>query len=136
MKIKKVSQAIAVVGKVLNSKSTSTQDTYSCDYINNIVKWKSLGSTTGQEVITFSNDFNEILAMVKVDNNDGVFIPIIINKEELSTTNRGFNGGYYGTSSTNSRVRIMANTTSAYLGSADLNGNSSTNNTIVNWFYR
>lgn len=34
-KIKKVSQAIAVIGKVLNSKSTSTQDTYSCDYINN-----------------------------------------------------------------------------------------------------
>ena len=136
MKIRKTYQGVVPNGKVLNSNSSSVIDTYSCDYINNIVKWKSLGSTTGGEVITFSNDFNEILAMVKVDNNDGVFIPIIINKEVLSTTNRGFNGGYYGTSSTNSRVRIMANTTSAYLGAADLNGNSSTNNTTVNWFYR
>ena len=136
MKIRKTYQGVVPNGKVLNKDSSSVTDTYSCDYINNNVKWKSLGSTTGGEVITFPNDFNEILAMVKVDNNDGVFIPIIINKEVLSTTNHGFNGGYYGTSSTNSRVRIMANTTSAYLGSADLNGNSSTNNTTVNWFYR
>ena len=136
MKIRKTYQGVEPNGRVLNKDSSSVTATYSCDYINNNVKWISLGSTTGGEFITFPNDFNEILAMVKVDNNDGVFIPIIINKEVLSTTNHEFNGGYYGTSSTNSRVRIMANTTSAYLGSADLNGNSSTNNTTVNWFYR
>lgn len=36
MKIKKIFQPIAVVGKILNAKSASNkQDTYSCDYINN-----------------------------------------------------------------------------------------------------
>ena len=35
-KIKKVSQAIAVIGKVLNSNSSSVTDTYSCDYINEL----------------------------------------------------------------------------------------------------
>lgn len=40
-KIKKVSQVIAVVGKVLNSKSTSTQDTYSCDYINKLNEYSN-----------------------------------------------------------------------------------------------
>ena len=37
-KIKKVSQAIAVIGKVLNSNSSSVTDTYSCDYINELHK--------------------------------------------------------------------------------------------------
>lgn len=50
-KIKKVSQAIAVVGKVLNSKSTSTQDTYSCDYINKLHTY----STEEKVVGTWNN---------------------------------------------------------------------------------
>ena len=36
MKIKKISQAFAVIGKIFNAKSNSKQDTYSCDYINNL----------------------------------------------------------------------------------------------------
>ena len=33
-KIKKIQTSIGVLGKILNNKSTSTNDTYSCDYIN------------------------------------------------------------------------------------------------------
>ena len=36
MKIKKIATSIGVLGKILNSKSTSKQDTYSCDYINKL----------------------------------------------------------------------------------------------------
>ena len=35
MRIKKIAQSIGVIGKVLNAKSTSQVNTYSCDYINN-----------------------------------------------------------------------------------------------------
>lgn len=36
MKIKKIATSIGVLGKILNSKSSSKQDTYSCDYINKL----------------------------------------------------------------------------------------------------
>ena len=35
-KIKKIATSIGVLGKILNSKSSSKQDTYSCDYINKL----------------------------------------------------------------------------------------------------
>lgn len=35
MRIKKIATSIGVLGKILNSKSSSKQDTYSCDYLNN-----------------------------------------------------------------------------------------------------
>ena len=54
-KIKKVSQTIAVIGKVLNSKSTSTQDTYSCDYINNNVGIVESGSNENGSYIKFAD---------------------------------------------------------------------------------
>lgn len=55
MKIKKVSQATAVVGKVLNSKSTNTQDTYSCDYINNNVGVVESGSNKNGSYIKYED---------------------------------------------------------------------------------
>ena len=38
MKIKKISNSVGLVGNVTNQYSESTQDSYSCDYINKIVK--------------------------------------------------------------------------------------------------
>ncbi len=38
MKIKKISNGVGLVGNVTNQHSESTQDSYSCDYINKIVK--------------------------------------------------------------------------------------------------
>lgn len=45
MRIRKIATSIGVLGKILNSKSSSKQDTYSCDYINNMIK-KFNGSIT------------------------------------------------------------------------------------------
>lgn len=39
MIIKKIEQSIGVVGKVLNEKTESSKDTYSCNYINNTNKY-------------------------------------------------------------------------------------------------
>lgn len=38
MRIKKVSQTAGLVGSIVNTQSESNKDTYSCDYINNILK--------------------------------------------------------------------------------------------------
>ena len=47
MKIKKIATSIGVLGKVLNSKSASQIDTYSCDYINELIpKTKIMTGTT------------------------------------------------------------------------------------------
>ena len=35
MRIRKIATSVGILGKILNSKSSSKQDTYSCDYINN-----------------------------------------------------------------------------------------------------
>lgn len=40
MRIKKTLTSIGVLGKILNNKSTSTNDTYSCDYINGNIIFK------------------------------------------------------------------------------------------------
>ena len=47
MKIRKTYQGVVPSGKVLNSKSDSQIDTYSCDYLNNIIgKIQILGIQT------------------------------------------------------------------------------------------
>ena len=38
MRIKKILGTVGLVGNVLNQKSSSKKDAYSCDYINNIVE--------------------------------------------------------------------------------------------------
>lgn len=49
MKIKKIEPSIGLIGKITNLFSKSKNDTYSCDYINNIVN-KNVYST-GEVVI-------------------------------------------------------------------------------------
>lgn len=61
-KIKKIAQSIGVVGKILNSESTSQENTYSCDYINKkFVDYETLnGIETGNlNLIPNSTYLNE-----------------------------------------------------------------------------
>jgi len=51
-RIKKIAQSIGVLGKVLNSQTTSSQDTYSCDYINGIVE---SGSNTNGNYVKYAD---------------------------------------------------------------------------------
>ena len=38
MRIKKILGTVGLVGNILNKKSTSKRDAYSCDYINKIIE--------------------------------------------------------------------------------------------------
>ena len=57
MRIKKVSQSIPIKAKVVNSYSESEEETYSCDYINN-VKANSSDVYTKTEIDTKLNTNN------------------------------------------------------------------------------
>ena len=55
MKIKKISNGVGLVGNVTNQHSESTQDSYSCDYINKIVK-ENIYSTEEVQIGWFIKD--------------------------------------------------------------------------------
>lgn len=52
MKIKKIAQSMGVVAKILNSYSTSKENTYSCEYINNLNTY----STEEQRIGTWTKE--------------------------------------------------------------------------------
>lgn len=51
MRIRKISQSAAIPGKIVNSPSDSTTETYSCNYINNLNTY----STTEHRIGTWIN---------------------------------------------------------------------------------
>lgn len=55
MKIKKISNSVGLVGNVTNQYSESTQDSYGCAYINNIVK-ENIYSTEEVQIGWFIKD--------------------------------------------------------------------------------
>lgn len=55
MKIKKISNSVGLVGNVTNQYSESTQDSYGCAYINNIVK-ENIYSTEEVKIGWFIKD--------------------------------------------------------------------------------
>ena len=62
MRIKKTSQTTTLPAQVVNTNSNSTEDAYSCDYVNNQVKWKYLGTGTNTDrSISLSGEYNELL---------------------------------------------------------------------------
>lgn len=64
-KIKKIAKSIGVVGKILNSKSTSAENTYSCDYINKstgFIGWTNPNPTSefaAQTIALSTSDYDE-----------------------------------------------------------------------------
>lgn len=83
MKIKKKEQSIGVVGKIVNEQSSSTNDTYSCNYINGII---------GSEIQSYTKDNIQV---VKFD--DGTMIMYFQTTVTISDTSPRQYGGltYY-----------------------------------------
>lgn len=74
----KAKQSVGVVGNVVNEKTTSDKDTYSCDYINDKNKWKFAGSSTGNSdknaTIIIPDEWNEAEIYVRFpDMGDGFY---------------------------------------------------------------
>ena len=98
-------------------------------------KWVSVGDTTGTTSLTLPQDFNEILVVVKVANNDNVCITMVIPENTLYNTAHGFNGGYYA-GNINAHVRVLGSLTSISLSIATLNNSNVLSTSTMEVYYR
>lgn len=99
--------------------------------------WKTLGNTTGSTALAISGTVNELLAVVKINNNDNVCLNIVIPFNILTTTSKGFNSGYVNNGlGVSSGCRVLASTTSINLSVAYLNGNDNLSSSTMMVYYR
>lgn len=71
MRIRKISQSAAIPGKIVNSPSDSTTETYSCNYINDVSVVVSPTEPVGvnRKKVWLQNVANQEKMYVKNDNN-------------------------------------------------------------------
>lgn len=100
--------------------------------------WTAVGSATqGNTSQNLPSSFSELLCVVKVDNNDNILIPIVIPQPFLTTSEKGFNGGYSsGASSIAASVRVLVTTTTIKLGQAYLNNANKLTSSYLLVYYR
>ena len=100
--------------------------------------WTAVGSATqGNASQDLPDNFSELLCIVKVDNNDNLLIPIVVPQPFLTTSEKGFNGGYSsGASSIAAAARVLVTTTTIKLGQAYLNNANKLTTSYLLVYYR
>lgn len=103
--------------------------------LNNVKKWKKVGSTVGTSLISLPTEFNEIMIDSTVNAGTILSCSIVIAKESLKTTSKRYFGGF-SVSSTNNYCQYDVTLNSVILyGFVITNQDySSTTETIV--YYR
>lgn len=129
------------ITELINNIVVSTKPTPSIKIYNNggyddLSGWKIIGTKQGADSVPFPSDAHEILAIVKVNDNENVFIPINIPFDLLTNNERGFNNGYYQDVNTNAFARVHVTKTTGYLNKSYLNGGDVRNWTWTVWYYK
>lgn len=117
-----------------NSYNTSTTDTYSCDYVNNLHEWKYLGEKTGTTSISLPSSFDELLIYIYHSSINQV--QVIFNKSVLSSTAYECKTGYYITSANCCGASVSATTTNAYLNYVYIGSADKTSQSKIYVYYR
>ena len=136
MRIKKTSETRALAGTVVNTYSESQTSAYSSYYMN----WKTLAEgVAGGTATALPSDFNELSIYVyklagSVIDPYWHLTTIILNKQ-LGTTDRGFELGYYGASSSNMGAIITINKSQITSVLLNVNGTQQTT-TKYSVYYR
>lgn len=99
-------------------------------------EWKLIASKTGTASVSLPDTFDELMCVVFASSNANVGVTINIPRNALTSSTRGFNGGYYQGSGVNASARISATQTSANLTTAYLNGSDVTGSSGVYFYYR
>lgn len=94
-RIKKVEQSIGVLGKVLNAQSSSNQDTYSCEYINDLNTY----STTEQRIGTWKDGKPLYRKVVEDTTNSTTAEKNIICANNVSEITKWYGDIVFGTNS-------------------------------------
>lgn len=133
MKIKKIAQSIGVLGKILNTKSTSQENTYSCDYLNN--KFDSKGNSVstsrhfGSPTISTNSTTLENIGVAPTN--------LTVNNDDSTVIIFAKVGGLYNSSNSygivfdvNMDKTTFSSSGSKSIASANLRGNWSTDGTL------
>ena len=95
MKIRKIANSIGVIGKILNSKTTSDKDTYSCDYINDANEWKLGATISNNTVFTLTNEIKNAKEIQIITNaSDVCFSKRILTSQLNDTYKYHWDGAY------------------------------------------
>lgn len=92
MRIKKTYKSFVPSGKIVNSRSTSNDNTYSCDYINNINTYSTEEVKTGETWIDGKPIYRRIITFVTPSTYPSDFILGRIENLGTTITLRGFIG--------------------------------------------
>lgn len=120
-KIKKIATSIGILGKILNSKSNSTENTYSCDYINKLHNY----SLEEQAIGTWIDGkplYRKVVGIESLPNNEALIqnhnisgIDNIININGFATNGTEFRPIPFNSATANRiDIQITADRTSIY----------------------
>lgn len=129
MKIKKISQAFAVVGKILNAFTNSKQDTYSADYLNSKFVAISPTEPTNGEQVWIQQDENDA-RKIYIKNESG-YEEIYNNKSHIGDYMIFENHGSVAWEGTNAWGAMPFPTLVGSKGNAFLTHNKTTNRYTV-----
>ena len=87
-------------------------------------------------VIPLPSVFDELLAVVKVDNQDSLNFSVIIPKDFLKATTQSFRSGYYIASNSFGAVTVNSSQANLNLGYAGLAGADKTSTSTITLYYR
>ena len=133
--IKKTSETTPTMASVVNATNSSTTDAYSCNYINNALEWKYLGSANGTTKLDLPENFNEL--EVYVYNSMSENYPIHIVKGMLDTSTKSFKNGHFIHATNNSgAVQVSCTSTQVWLGYCYLVGSDYTSSSTIYVYYR
>ena len=124
----KAKDTTPVMASITDSYSTSTQDGYSCNYVNtelNKTKWQTLGTinNVGQGyALNIPSGAKELNIDCFENRDDGVSLNILTSN--LSSNSKGYDGGFYKNSNDMLRVLIYATSSKVWVQEFVQNGSS------------
>ena len=123
-------------GNVINVESNSTEDAYSCDYVNNQAKWKYLGTGTNTDrSISLSGEYNELLIIFTANHPSNYVIGAsLILQGTLVNTLTDY--VYFDTGGQYFVFRVGIKSDTATLNLADVDTTSVLSSTSMRVYYR
>lgn len=122
--------------KVNGNLYVADQDGENAKDVMEQLTWNYLDSSYGSAAINLPSEFHELLCIINVGGNSTMNFEMVIPYDFLTTTEQGFNNGYYATSSGNAYCRVLATQTSAKIGASYFNTTNVLSSSTLYIYYR
>lgn len=104
--------------------------------LNSKTVWTHLGIASDTNKITIPTGATEILAVVRVGDEETLQVPIHVPLAFATDANRYLSAGYYGGTSENARIRIYLTKTYLSINTVTKNGENVTNESAMAVYYK